>query len=78
MSLLRSIVRRTFLVAVLIASYSLASANEHDANEAKTIKIAMLHLELKYADLDHNALLIERGIEPVSYTHLTLPTILRV
>ncbi len=63
MSLLRPIVKRTFLVAVLIASYSLASANEQDANEAKTIKIAMLHLELKYADLDHNAQLIERGIE---------------
>jgi len=63
MSLLRLIVKRTFFLAVFVASYSLASAKEHDAKAAKTIKIAMLHLELKYADLDHNAQLIERGIE---------------
>ena len=31
--------------------------------EQKNIKIAMLHLELKYADLEHNAQLIEDGIE---------------
>lgn len=33
------------------------------ADEESSINIAMLHLELKYADLEHNAALIESGIK---------------
>lgn len=36
------------------------------ASEKAVLKIAMLHLELKYADLEHNANLIEAGIERAS------------
>ncbi|MBL4674185.1 MAG: carbon-nitrogen hydrolase family protein, partial [Arenicella sp.] len=32
-------------------------------NNRPLIKIAMLHLELRYADLEHNALLLEQGIK---------------
>jgi len=33
------------------------------AKERQAIKIAMLHLALKYADLEHNSALIKSGIE---------------
>ena len=34
-----------------------------DTDEQSSIRIAMLHLELEYADLEHNAALIESGIK---------------
>ena len=38
-------------------------ANNVVVNDESHINIAMLHLELKYADLEHNAALIESGIK---------------
>lgn len=53
-----TVIKQTFIVLVTLAAYSSTAASEPD-----NLKIAMLHLELKYADLDHNAQLIEAGIE---------------
>ena len=60
---MQGFIKCVFLVAVFLAACPYSMANEPDAGKPTTINIAMLHLELKYADLDHNAQLIERGIE---------------
>ena len=51
-------------LAILLLSLN-CSINYAFANpdEKPSIRIAMLHLELEYADLEHNAALIESGIE---------------
>ena len=56
---MKSIIKHA-LLAILIC---LSNSNISSANDESVIKIAMLHLELKYADLEHNAALIESGIE---------------
>jgi len=38
-------------------------ANETRPDQAQDLRIAMLHLALEYADLEHNASLVKRGIE---------------
>ena len=48
------------LLLSLTCSFNYALA---DTDEPSSIRIAMLHLELEYADLEHNAALIESGIE---------------
>jgi len=59
MDKMKSIIKHA-LLALLIC---LSNSNISSANDESVIKIAMLHLELKYADLEHNAALIESGIE---------------
>ena len=46
-----------FSVMIIVTSSCATTVKQEN------IKVAMLHLELKYADLDHNAQLIEAGIE---------------
>lgn len=55
---MRRSIKYTLTTLLLCLGLSSAIAQDHHA-----IKIAMLHLELKYADLEHNAVLIESGIE---------------
>ena len=43
-----------------------------------TIPIAVDIVALTVIDHTLHTLVVRRGIDPVSYTHLTLPTILRV
>ena len=56
---MKSIIKHA-LLALLIC---LSNSNISSANDESVIKIAMLHLELQYADLEYNAALIESGIE---------------
>ncbi|MEM7360072.1 MAG: carbon-nitrogen hydrolase family protein [Pseudomonadota bacterium] len=48
-----------FALVVLV----LFSFSANAAREPGSLKIAMLHLELRYADLEHNAALVKAGIE---------------
>ncbi|MFT6101551.1 MAG: N-carbamoylputrescine amidase [Arenicella sp.] len=51
----------TKLIMVTLVCYCLL-APARALNDASKLTIAMLHLELRYADLAHNAALIKRGI----------------
>ncbi len=51
------------LLLVFCVACTTAQANEENTPPSKSLRIAMLHIELKYAELEHNAKLIERGIE---------------
>lgn len=57
--------RRSLIIALLFcvcATATIVRANDSDDK----LSIAMLHLELRFADLEHNAALIKKGIELAS------------
>lgn len=53
------------LIALILCVCSVSKIVSARSNDGK-LSIAMLHLELRYADLEHNAALIKRGIELAS------------
>ena len=48
------------------------------AGMLRFIRYGFMPNRLRYCGGDENRLLFDHAVEPVSYTHLTLPTILRV